>query len=82
MISRSERLLQARSTIFPDHQQAVGETTVPLAAYPIKTLANCFRDCRGHRLAGKSRQLFYEPIRLFVFDVETHVIYQSTISML
>jgi hypothetical protein len=82
MISRSVRLLEARSTIFPDRQQAIGEATVSFSAYPIQALTNRFRDCRSHGLAGESRQFFHEPMRFFVFDVEAHDLYQSTISIL
>jgi len=60
MISRSVRLLEARSTIFPDRQQAIGEATVSFSAYPIQALTNRFRDCRSHGLAGESRQFFHD----------------------
>jgi hypothetical protein len=81
VISGSERLLQARSTILPNHQQAIRESTVLLAANPIEPLTNRLPDCRGLGFAGELRQFFYEPIRFFVLDIEAHALYQSSIAI-
>src|SRR6266545_339914 len=72
MLGGAEGLLEARSGVPADGEEAVGQAGMPSGVKAVEALADRDHDGGGLALTGELREFSYEPVGFLVLDVQAH----------